>query len=689
MFEGRQETTLPEPPAGAAPGASVWEPSVDRTAYDEAIARIHGHIADGDTYQVNYTLRLHARVDGDPRGLYRDLCFAQHGRYAAYLDLGRFRVLSASPELFFRLDGDRIVTKPMKGTAPRGRWLAEDEANRERLLGSAKDRAENAMIVDLLRNDVGRIARKGSVTWADVFETERFDTVWQLTSTVAAELAPAAALADVFRALFPSGSVTGAPKVATMGIIADLEDAPRGVYCGAVGFLTPSGYPGPRARFNVAIRTVVQDAETGTAEYGVGGGITWDSGAAAEYDEVVAKARVLTAIRPSFRLLETLLHVPGTGYRRLPQHLARLRDSAAFFGFAIDEDAVRASLEREARRFPDKTSRVRLLVDRRGRLETGSAPIAPSREPVRLAIDRGNPVDPTDVGLFHKTSARARYEEAAARFPDADDVVLVNTEGELTETTVANLAVRLDGRWWTPPRSCRPAARLRTGRAARGRHADRARDPGRRSGTCARGSPCSARSGRGARRPWWTDPLGLVGLGLGRRLRREREGLHGRGVQRACAQRASRRVLVDEHGSLAVRAAAHPHRRRLGRLVRHRDPAASGGAVPQRIGRADPRLDPSAPLRRPPGPPIGPPTSPGRDEALPHGRASGLESGLTLRVSSICASRAGCRCAPVRAASSIATCCTSTASSRIPAGRKPSRWSTSCWLGAASGRPPP
>ncbi|HUL85355.1 MAG TPA: aminodeoxychorismate synthase component I [Actinomycetota bacterium] len=469
MFEGRQETTLPEPPAGAAPAASVWEPSVERVAYDEAIARIHGHIADGDTYQVNYTLRLRARVDGDPRGLYRDLCFAQHGRYAAYLDLGRFRVLSASPELFFRLDGDRIVTKPMKGTAPRGRWLAEDEANRERLLGSAKDRAENAMIVDLLRNDLGRIARKGSVTWADVFETERFDTVWQLTSTVAAELAPGAALADVFRALFPSGSVTGAPKVATMGIIADLEDAPRGVYCGAVGFLTPGGYPGTRARFNVAIRTVVQDAETRTAEYGVGGGITWDSGAAAEYDEVVAKARVLTAIRPSFRLLETLLHDPDTGYRRLPQHLARLRDSASFFGFAFDEDAVRASLEREARRFPDKPSRVRLLVDRRGRLETGSAPIAPAREPVRLAIDRGNPVDPTDVGLFHKTSARARYEEAAARFPDADDVVLVNTEGELTETTVASLAVRLDGRWWTPPRSagllpgCERAALLEEG----------------------------------------------------------------------------------------------------------------------------------------------------------------------------------------------------------------------------------
>jgi para-aminobenzoate synthetase/4-amino-4-deoxychorismate lyase len=451
MFEARQETALPEPPAGTGPTAAAWEPSIDRVGYDAAIGRIHDHIAAGDTYQVNYTLRLRARIDGDPRGLYRDLCFAQHGRYAGYLDLGRFRVLSASPELFFRIDGDRISTKPMKGTAPRGRWPAEDEANRERLLGSEKDRAENAMIVDLLRNDVGRIARRGSVTWADVFEAERFDTVWQLTSTVAADLPAGGRLADVFRALFPSGSVTGAPKVATMRIIAELEDAPRGVYCGAVGYLAPGGAAGPRARFSVAIRTVLQDADSGAAEYGVGGGITWDSGATAEFDEVVAKARVLRAARPTFRLLETFLHDPLTGYRRLEEHHARLRGSASFFGFELDEAAVAAALEREAGRFPDRASRVRLLLDRRGRVETGAAPIPASVEPVRLAVDREHPVDPADVTLFHKTTLRERYEEASARYPDADDVVLMNAGGAVTETTVANLAVRIDGRWWTPP----------------------------------------------------------------------------------------------------------------------------------------------------------------------------------------------------------------------------------------------
>jgi para-aminobenzoate synthetase/4-amino-4-deoxychorismate lyase len=452
MFQGRQETTLPEPPAASPHPDDAWRPSVDRTTYDMAIARIHEHIAAGDSYQVNHTLRLHARIDGDPRGLYRDLCYAQRGAYGSYLDIGRYQVLSASPELFFRIDGERIVTKPMKGTAPRGRWLAEDETIRERLRGSVKDLAENAMIVDLLRNDLTRVARPGTVAWTDVFEAERFETVWQLTSTVSADLVPGTGLVDVFRSLFPCGSVTGAPKVSTMGIIAALEDTPRGVYCGTVGYMAPTGAAGPRARFNVAIRTVVHDGSSATAEYGVGGGITWDSRAGAEYDEVVAKARVLTVRRPSFRLLETLRHDPGTGFARLEEHLARLRTSAAYHGFGYDEVAVITALRREAGRFPGRPCRVRLLVDRRGRVDVGSAPLpAPGDEPVILAIDAGHPIDPRDVFLFHKTTLRDRYEVASARYPDADDVILVNERGEATETTIANLAVRLDGRWWTPP----------------------------------------------------------------------------------------------------------------------------------------------------------------------------------------------------------------------------------------------
>jgi para-aminobenzoate synthetase/4-amino-4-deoxychorismate lyase len=467
MFAGRQETSLPVPADETPADDTAWRPSVDRATYDRAIARIHEHIAAGDTYQVNHTLRLRAVLRGDPRGLYRDLCYAQRGRYAALLSAGRYRVCSASPELFFRIDGDRVTTKPMKGTAPRGRWLAEDRAIRAGLQGSVKDRAENAMIVDLLRNDLARVGR--DVRWNDVFEAERFETVWQLTSTVEATLRAGAGLADVFQALFPCGSVTGAPKVATMAIIAALEDSPRGVYCGTVGFLAPPGTPGPRARFNVAIRTVTHDVETGAAEYGVGGGITWDSRAAAEYDETVAKARVLTARRPPFRLLETLRHDPERGYARLPEHLARLAESAAYFGYGFDERVVREALEREAGRFPTKASRVRLLLDRRGRVETGSAPLASPSGPVRLAVDRAHPVDPADPLLFHKTTLRARYEEASGRFPDADDVVLVNERGEVTETTIANLALRFGGAWVTPPREagllpgCERAALLADG----------------------------------------------------------------------------------------------------------------------------------------------------------------------------------------------------------------------------------
>jgi len=452
LFEARQETTLPAPPdEPPPPPAGAWAPSIDREAYDAAIERIHDHIAAGDSYQVNFTLRLRASVAGDPKGLYRDLCYAQRGAYSAYLDLGRYRVLSASPELFFRIDGGTIATKPMKGTAPRGRWLAEDEAIRARLRGSIKERAENAMIVDLLRNDLARVARVGSVRWSEVFEAERFETVWQLTSTVSAELRQGRSLRDVFGALFPSGSVTGAPKVRTMRLIADLEDSARGAYCGTIGYLAPAGAPGPRARFNVAIRTVVHDGGTGIAEYGVGGGITWDSRANAEYDEVVTKARVLTHRRPAFRLLETLRFDPEDGYRRLDEHLARLRASAAFFGFAEDEGTIRSALDREAGRFPGRVVRVRLLLDRRGHVETGSAPVSSPGEPVRLAIDRDHPVDPSDVFLFHKTTLRERYEDAAARHPDADDVILINDRGEVTETTIATLAVRLDDRWWTPP----------------------------------------------------------------------------------------------------------------------------------------------------------------------------------------------------------------------------------------------
>jgi para-aminobenzoate synthetase/4-amino-4-deoxychorismate lyase len=462
MFERREEVAPLEPPASEVPlDGSAWRASIDRETYERSVARIRGLIAAGETYQVTRTLRLRARVGGDDRGLYRDLALAQRGGFAAYLNLGRHRVLSASPELFFRLDAedpitgaagvDRITVRPMKGTAPRGRWLAEDEGAAARLVASPKERAENAMIVDLLRNDLGRIARPGSVRVTRMFEAERYETVWQLTSTVVGELEPATGLPEVFRALFPSGSVTGAPKVRTMRIIGELEDSPRGVYCGAIGYLAPTGSGEPRANFNVAIRTILLDRETGAAEYGVGGGITFDSSANAEHDEVLAKARVLTAARPAFELFEAIRHDEDGGFRHLAEHLDRLGASARYFGFRFDPEAATSALKRAADERGAGDLRIRLTLARDGTLATSvsTPPVAPAG-PVRVAVD-GEPVDPSDVWLFHKTTRRAPYERRRERRPDVDDVILVNTRGEVTESTIANVAARIDGRWVTPP----------------------------------------------------------------------------------------------------------------------------------------------------------------------------------------------------------------------------------------------
>ncbi len=453
MFERAEETTLPLPrdeEGVAATPEGTWVPTTTRERYESSVDRIRELIAAGETYQVNHTMRLRSHVDGDPRGLYRDLSYAQRGGFSAYLDLGRYRVLSASPELFFELRDGAIVTRPMKGTAPRGRWPDEDRAVAERLLASAKDRAENAMIVDLLRNDLGRISRTGSVTWADVFQAERFETVWQLTTTVSAKLEADVGLAGVFRGLFPSGSVTGAPKVRTMEIIRELEDSPRGIYCGAIGYLAPKGSGYPNARFNVAIRTVTLDTASRTAEYGVGGGITWDSEAGAEYEEAVAKTRVLTARRPGFELLETMRYDPAEGVRHLDMHLRRLAGSADYFGFRYDETEVREAVEKTVASAPPAPCRVRLALGKGGTVRVACTPLASEPDVVRISLD-DVPQDPRDVFLFHKTSRRQRYEDARRRHPDADDVVLINERGEVTESTIANVVVRFDGRWVTPP----------------------------------------------------------------------------------------------------------------------------------------------------------------------------------------------------------------------------------------------
>jgi para-aminobenzoate synthetase/4-amino-4-deoxychorismate lyase len=452
LFDDKIDVAPMQPVAARStlPEAMPWRASVDLVRYEPTIERIRELIAAGETYQVNHTIRLRAQIRGDERGLYRDLALAQRGGYAAYLNIGRYRVLSASPELFLRVDGTRVTTRPMKGTAPRGRWLDEDEQVAAGLVASEKDRAENAMIVDLLRNDLGRIALAGTIEVSRMFEPERYETVWQLTSTVAADLAPGTALVDVFRALFPSGSVTGAPKVSTMRIIRDLEESPRGVYCGAVGYLAPSGSGEPRANFSVAIRTVVVDSQSGTSEYGVGGGITYDSSPEAEYAEILAKARVLSSARPGFELLEAIRFEPDEGFRHLSEHLERLRSSAQYFGFRFDTESAAAACKHAVDEAAEPV-RIRLTLARDGTVDVTTSAIEPNPERrVRLAIDE-EPVDPDDAFLFHKTTLRGPYERRRAKRPDADDVLLVNMRGEITESTIANVAVLFGDRWVTPP----------------------------------------------------------------------------------------------------------------------------------------------------------------------------------------------------------------------------------------------
>lgn len=436
------------PDTVAPPAATTWQPSWSDERYRADVARVREHIAAGDTYQCNLTVRLRSPLPPDLLQLYAGLVHNQRTPYGAYLDLGRHVVASASPELFFRWEGNELLTRPMKGTATRGRTPAEDEQQRRELLGSAKERAENVIVVDLLRNDVGRVAVVGSVQVPALCVPERYDTVWQLTSDVTGTLAEHTSLLDIFRALFPSGSVTGAPKYRAMQIIRDLEDDPRGVYCGAIGLVAPPGAP-LRAQFSVAIRTVAADRLTRTAVYGTGGGITWSSDAAAELAEVHAKAAILSASHREFELLETMAYLPATGVRNLERHLDRLASSARYFGFSFDIERARAQIA--TRTEAAGAARVRVSLGRTGALQVALDPLpAPPTGPVTLAIDP-RPVDSGSRWLYHKTSHRDAYTSRARRHPYADDVVLINERGELTETTIANLAVRLDGTWWTPP----------------------------------------------------------------------------------------------------------------------------------------------------------------------------------------------------------------------------------------------
>lgn len=442
------ERSLPESagaPARISPVAA--SPAISREEYFAAIARIRSYIAAGDTYQVNFTYPLTLSFEGDSLDFFRAAGASQAAGYSAYLDIGNHRLLSFSPELFFKLKGGVITTRPMKGTAPRGRWGAEDDERAAALAASTKDLAENVMIVDLLRSDLGRIAEVGSVEVTELFAIERISRVLQMTSTVTAKVRDGTTLAGIFTGLFPCGSVTGAPKPRTMAIIEELERFPRGMYTGAIGLLSPGG----DAVFNVAIRTLVAGPRGRSGTFGVGGGITWDSTAEGEYAETVLKASFLGVTREEFDLLETLALLDGR-YTLLDRHLSRMKASARYFAFAWSEDRAREALDEITSEHPNGPWRVRLLSSRAGKIRTESVALPPPRETPLIVKLATSPIDDRDALIYHKTTSRARYDQELAANQPCDDVIFWNARDEVTESSIANVVLRLDGTDFTPPR---------------------------------------------------------------------------------------------------------------------------------------------------------------------------------------------------------------------------------------------
>lgn len=450
-----------EAAAEAAPACRLdnFRFSQDREDYLARVARIKEYIAAGDTYQVNYTLKLLFDFAGDAGALYQALRRNQSVAYGAFLQSGQRRILSFSPELFFRKQGSDCLVRPMKGTGRRESSWAEDRLAGGRLAADPKNRSENVMIVDLLRNDLGRLCEAGTVATDSLFDVETYETLHQLTSTIRGRLRPGTSLAQVFQALFPCGSVTGAPKIRTMEIIRELEGGERGIYTGAIGFLGPDG----SGVFNVPIRTVVLEGSRG--EMGIGSGIVHDSDAEAEWRECCLKARFLQDPAGEFQLIETILWQPGQGFLLLDLHLERLRNSAAYWGFPFRAEQLRRQLEAALAGARDDKDcrRVRLLLHKDGRITVGSQ-VCARPQPLLAALETGEAdlplvalaamvTDPDDPFLYHKTTRRLAYDRERKRVEASGcfEVLFVNRRGELTEGSFTNLFIRRGRQLLTPP----------------------------------------------------------------------------------------------------------------------------------------------------------------------------------------------------------------------------------------------
>jgi len=442
LYKDRESFTYQTEPSQIA----IEDPAITMPAstFADKVARIRQHIEHGDTYQLNLTTKLEWSYAAPPEALLHHILAAQPVEFGSFLNLGSRQILSASPELFFRREGSRITTRPMKGTVQRGRTLEEDRERMAWLATDEKNRAENLMIVDLLRNDLGRICTTGSVHVDKLFEVERYSTLHQMTSTIHGDLRPGLGYADIFRALFPSGSIVGAPKIKTMELIHSLEEEPRGAYTGCIGFIAP----GDEACFSVAIRTIT--LEGGHATMGIGAGITYDSDAAAEYEETRLKGAFLQQDAQPFQLIETMLW-DGSRLHFLGEHLARLQQSATYFDFACNADALRHALQQKVQDLSG-TYRIRVLCDRASGFTIESAPIHLEDQPIRVILSSIR-TRSGDLFLQHKTTRRKLYDEQLrlARERGFDEVLFLNEDSNITEGAITNFFVERDGKLFTPP----------------------------------------------------------------------------------------------------------------------------------------------------------------------------------------------------------------------------------------------
>lgn len=436
--------------AGLEPAQQAEEISIDisRAGYCERIEQIRQYIEAGDFYQANFTVSMSQPWKHSAAELFEKIMQNQPVPYGALMNTGQTHILSASPELFFRKHGSQIIVRPMKGTARRGRDLEEDARIAAWLAADEKNRAENVMIVDLLRNDLGRICEAGSVEVTKLFAVERYPDLLQMTSTVQGELRPETSWYQIFRALFPCGSITGAPKVRTMQVIRELEREPRGVACGAIGYFSPAG----DAVFSVAIRTLT--LREGEVQLRVGSGITHDSNPEAEYKECLLKSQFLTRTPQQFDLIETMAW--DRDFLFLDLHLQRLRASAEYFDFRFAEEDIREQLYRFAGNLArESRHRMRMLLSRSGAVSITSALLAEVRSPALLTVSTER-TDSSDAFLRHKTTRRAVYDRALAQAQaiGCDDALFLNERGEVTECAIHNVMIAKDGKFITPPLGC-------------------------------------------------------------------------------------------------------------------------------------------------------------------------------------------------------------------------------------------